>query len=361
MNVFRTILCLLACCVSARAAVQTSNIRSDHEIVFFPAVAQAVSAAGKNWDVEIRGCVYENEKHRLALAMLREALAINRVNLTKAEADNFNWRTRLFMVEHESGRKIVIRIGGERFTTTKTKSNGEFSAKIRLSDEEVQKLGSEPVEFQAVLPAKDHRSFKGTIFFAPADGITVISDVDDTIKVTDVLNHRTALKNTFLEPFKAVPGMARLYTTWATNHGAQFYYISASPWQLFLPLTDFLHDNGFPIGVFCLKEFWLMDKTRYSIFENPQQYKPPLIEPILKSYPERKFVMVGDSGERDPEIYGDLARAYRKQIEHIFIRDVTGDSVRSARYALAFRELPASIWTLFHDPAKIADFKPVGH
>jgi phosphatidate phosphatase APP1 len=104
-----------------------------------------------------------------------------------------------------------------------------------------------------------------------------------------------------------------------------------------------------------------MDKTRYSLFENPQQYKPPLIEPILKSYPERKFVMVGDSGERDPEIYGDLARAYRKQVEHIFIRAVTSDSIRSARYAQAFRDLPASMWTLFHDPAKIAGFKPEGH
>jgi phosphatidate phosphatase APP1 len=261
------------------------------------------------------------------------------------------------MVEHKSGRKIVIQIGNRLFASAKTKANGEFLTKVRLSEEDLRKLGPGPVEFKALLAAKDNRVFRGMIFFAPAAGISVISDIDDTIKVTQVRDHRAALKNTFVEPFKAVAGMPQLYRTWATNQGAQFYYVSASPWQLFLPLTEFLKANDFPLGIFCLKEFRLQDKTRFSIFENPQKYKPEIIEPILKNYPERKFVLVGDSGERDPEIYGDLARKFQKQIEHIFIRDVTGEAGESLRYKQAFRNLPAALWTVFHDPAEIATEK----
>ena len=57
--------------------------------------------------------------------------------------------------------------------------------------------------------------------------------------------------------------MSQVYRNWATNQGAQFYYVSASPWQLFLPLTEFLKANEFPLGVFCLKEFRLKDKSRF--------------------------------------------------------------------------------------------------
>jgi phosphatidate phosphatase APP1 len=338
-------------------AAQVSDIDRDYEIVFFPAIAHATSPAGKDWDVEIHGCVYENDKHRLALAILREALALDRIHLTATEAQTLNERTRLFMVEHKSGRKVVIQIGNHVFTSAKTKANGEFLTKVRLSDNDLQKLWPGPTEFKAVLAAKDTRAFKGMIFFAPAAGICVISDIDDTIKITQVRDRRAALKNTFVEPFKAVGGMPALYRAWATNQGAQFYYVSASPWQLFLPLTDFLTANEFPLGIFCLKEFRMQDKTRFSIFENPQKYKPEIIEPIFKNYPDRKFVLVGDSGERDPEIYGDLARKFPKQLDHIFIRDVTGEASESLRYKQAFHDLPAALWTVFHDPAEIAAMK----
>jgi phosphatidate phosphatase APP1 len=345
---------------AALAADQVSDIESDYEIVFFPAIAHASNSAAKDWDVEIHGCVYENEKHRLALATLREALALDRIHLTTPEKQRLNERTRLFMVDHKSGRKVVIQIGDHIFTSAKTRDNGEFLTKVRLSDEDVRNLGPGPVEFKAVLARKDNRVFKGIIFFAPASGISVISDIDDTIKVTQVLDRRAALKNTFLEPFKAVAGMPQLYRNWATNEGAQFYYVSASPWQLFLPLADFLKANNFPVGVFCLKEFRLKDNTRFSIFENPQKYKPEIIEPILKNYPERRFVLIGDSGESDPEIYGDLTRKFQKQISHIFIRDVTGEAGESSRYKQAFRDLPAGLWTVFHDPAEITAVKLKG-
>jgi phosphatidate phosphatase APP1 len=247
----------------------------------------------------------------------------------------------------------VIQIGSQVFKSARTKSNGEFSVAVHLSDKDVEKVGLGAVEFRAILAKNDSRVFEGYIFFPPVQGINVISDIDDTIKLTQVRNQQAALRSTFLEPFKAVHGMAQLYQSWSTNKGAQFYYVSASPWQLFLPLKEFLQANQFPMGMFCLKEFRLKDKTRFSLLQDPEKYKPGIIEPLFRKNPGRKFVLVGDSGERDPEIYGDLARKFKKQVSHIFIRDVTEETGKALRYKEAFRDLPAGLWTVFRDPAEI--------
>ena len=90
-----------------------------------------------------------------------------------------------------------------------------------------------------------------------------------------------------------------------------------------------------------------------SLFENPEKYKPAVIEPLLKMFPQRTFVLVGDSGERDPEIYAALAREHPQQIRHIFIRDVTGETAEAERYKAAFHDLEPGLWKVFHEPAEI--------
>ena len=64
-------------------------------------------------------------------------------------------------------------------------------------------------------------------------------------------------------------------------------------------------------------------------------------------YPQRKFVLVGDSGQQDPEIYGLFARKYPRQVIAVFIHDVTGEPAESPRYQTAFEMVPAERWRLF--------------
>jgi phosphatidate phosphatase APP1 len=113
-----------------------------------------------------------------------------------------------------------------------------------------QQLRNLSAALRAVLPVKDNRIFTGNLSFFDDAGIIVISDIDDTIKITQVHDRKATLRNTFLEPFRPVPGMADLYNSWAQKTGAQFCYVSASPWQLYSPLADFIRSNGFPAGVF---------------------------------------------------------------------------------------------------------------
>ena len=84
-----------------------------------------------------------------------------------------------------------------------------------------------------------------------------------------------------------------------------------------------------------------------SLFDDPTEYKPAVIEPVMKSFPRRRFILVGDSGEKDPEVYGDLARKYPEQVLHIFIRAVNGESPDAERFRTAFDGLPRKKWTVF--------------
>ncbi len=95
------------------------------------------------------------------------------------------------------------------------------------------------------------------------------------------------------------------------------------------------------------------------MFEKPDKYKLGILRPILKRFVERRFVLVGDSGEMDPEIYGELARQFPRQVERIFIREVRGDTPGSDRYTKAFHGLDPGLWKIFIKPSEIQDDLPV--
>ena len=341
---------------AATGWAQTSNIKSDQMVVFFPSIGWRV-ATGKEWDLEIHGCIYELDRRTLELAALREALALDRVKMDTDESATFKARTRLFLADNKGGHVIVVRLGGKDYPLKKSGANGHFSGTLRLSDKEVESLrrtaDGNRIEFQAVTPPKDSRVFAGAVDLVDNAGVTVISDIDDTIKITEVRERRAMLRNTFLEGFRAVPGMAGVYQAWAREPGTEFYYVSASPWQLFLPLNDFIRTNGFPAGVFCLKHFRVKDESFFSLFEAPGPYKLQVIEPLLKQFPDRRFVLVGDSGEQDPEAYAALARKYPRQVTHIYIRNVTNEGAGSARFQKDFKDLPVGMWKVFTEPAEI--------
>ncbi len=162
---------------------------------------------------------------------------------------------------------------------------------------------------EVVLPPGDLRQFRGVVHLIEPVGLSVISDIDDTIKVSEVLDKRKLLHNTFCEPFSAVEGMPELYSQWA-NAGLAFHFVSSSPWQLYEPLASLLSDAGFPAGTLHLRQFRVKDRSVLNLWADPLTTKPPVIEELLQAYPARRFVLVGDSGERDPEVYALIARKY---------------------------------------------------
>jgi phosphatidate phosphatase APP1 len=180
----------------------------------------------------------------------------------------------------------------------------------------------------------------------------VISDIDDTIKISNVLDKEKLLANTFIKEFRPVPGMVDAYRSWA-KEGAIFHYVSGSPWQLYSFLNDFMVREGFPPGSFALRSFRVKDRTFFNLFASPEKSKIPIIETILSRYAGRQFVLVGDSGERDPEVYGEIARSHPKQIVHILVRNVPGSDVSKERLEKAFSGVALDRWKLFRDAGEL--------
>jgi phosphatidate phosphatase APP1 len=230
-------------------------------------------------------------------------------------------------------------------------ANGHFHGTLSLTTADAP--GKDRwVDFHAVMPAGDSRTFRGRVHLLAATGFTVISDIDDTIKVSQVRDKKALLANTFLREYQPVFGMPALYQEWA-RAGAAFHYVSASPWQLYQPLAEFFDKAGYPPGSFEMKDFRWKDSTFFNLLAGPEKYKPLVIEPILKRYPKRKFILVGDSGEKDPEIYGALARKFSQQVIRILIRDVTNEKADADRYAKAFEGVPKERWMIFENPKEI--------
>ena len=156
-------------------------------------------------------------------------------------------------------------------------------------------------------------------------------------------------ENTFFKDFKAAQGMAELYSKWQ-NKGVQFHFVSSSPWQLYKPLIDFFHHEKFPSGTLHLKYVRLKDRTFFNLFKKGTETKPKLIEALLARYPKRKFVLVGDSGEQDPEVYCSILKKYPKQILKIYIRNATEEVSKNNRFKNVFRDIPSNKWKLFKNP-----------
>jgi phosphatidate phosphatase APP1 len=154
--------------------------------------------------------------------------------------------------------------------------------------------------------------------------------------------------------------MAELYRD-LDARGARFHFVSSSPWQLYTPLRDFLLDAGFPWATLDLKSIRFRDETLFNLFKKGTETKPEQIIPILQRYPDRKFILIGDSGEQDPEVYGDIARRFPGSIQHILIRSLGREGRDDARYQDAFKAVPSHKWQLFDNPGQLSASELIVH
>jgi phosphatidate phosphatase APP1 len=151
---------------------------------------------------------------------------------------------------------------------------------------------------------------------SPRARFGVVSDIDDTVLWSNVGNKLKmvlALALSDARTRKPFPGVAALYR--ALHAGVNpLFYVSKSPWNLYPPLVEFLELQGLPPGPLVLRDFGLRMN---------RNHKTQAIEEILRTYPPLKFVLLGDSGENDPEIYADIVRRFPERVRVIYIRSVS--------------------------------------
>jgi hypothetical protein len=344
-------------CAFARVAdisSEHSDIKADEQLVFFNTAAW-LDEGGTHWQIPIHAWVYEPADSVLrqgAFAALLESAYDLKVSEQTAEV--FSRRSNLLLADNERGKRLLIRLAGRDYELPLSEENGQLSALLQLPVTTAAAVAQQGrLRFFALTPAGDERRFEGQVELVSGPGVSVISDIDDTIKITNVTDHRKLFENTFFRDFEVVAGMPELYRSLAAG-GARLHFVSSSPWQLYPPLEAFIEASGFPWATLSLKSVRFRDETLLNFFKKGTETKPAQIEPILQRYPERKFILVGDSGEQDPEVYGDIARRYPAQIIKILIRNADGSDDGDQRYRKVFDGIARDSWQLFDDPAQIA-------
>jgi phosphatidate phosphatase APP1 len=134
-----------------------------------------------------------------------------------------------------------------------------------------------------------------------------VLDIDDTTKISDVLNRLKLLRHTFLDKHgQPVPGMPELYRSLEERLcKPTFFYLSASPWQLYLFLLDFIRTN-YPFGQIILRDMSFVELSSFvaTLTIGTQEYKEDEMEKIHQWFPKKQFICIGDSAQTDPEAYG---------------------------------------------------------
>jgi phosphatidate phosphatase APP1 len=160
----------------------------------------------------------------------------------------------------------------------------------------------------------------------PTATFGVISDVDDTILrsyITSIVKMalEMLLKNAYTRAtFPGVPAFYRALHAGARGDAANpIFYVSLSPWNYYDLLSQFLAINEIPPGPLLLRDYGLQMLTQ---LRQPSS-KRKLIQELLETYPALPFVLLGDSGQHDPEIYGEVVRENPGRILAIYIRDVS--------------------------------------
>lgn len=320
----------------------------------------ANSSENSDWKLRLTGIVHQlpdefRGRKRMLIRMLRNVMQVPQEEL---ESDLFRQRISPFLADPLHRCPIAVRIGDQVYRLPgKTRRNGHFSAWLRVPASEIDRHqvfenGVARIGFEVFSEREEIEPADGEAFLHQRDGICVVSDIDDTIKHSVVTDRRELLANTFLREFRGVPGMADVYRQWQAA-GWAFHYVSSSPWQLFHALRQLQHREGFPEGALHLRNFRLRDQLLKRVMIIRRQGKATAIRSLLKSLPHRRFVLVGDSGEKDPEIYARICRKDPGRVAGVFIRELPGQPLDRERRA-KLEEHPDVPFATFSDPKGLA-------
>ncbi|WIK82259.1 App1 family protein [Micrococcus lylae] len=158
----------------------------------------------------------------------------------------------------------------------------------------------------------------------PSADVGMVSDIDDTVLVTALPRPMLAAWNSFVLDEHArtpTPGMAVLLRRIAAaNPMAPMLYLSTGAWNVAQMLTRFLGRNLYPLGPLLLTS-WGPTQDRW--FRSGQEHKFAQLERLAEEFPHIKWILIGDDGQHDPEIYADFAKRHPDRVKAIVIRQLT--------------------------------------
>jgi phosphatidate phosphatase APP1 len=269
--------------------------------------------------------------HGTSRDLFLKGRVLEETGITHPGPDDALWLNLLNMIrrfasDEIAGARVLASFGELRAETT-ADEEGFFEVRFRLAEPLDGSSRWHPVELELLSPPSpgggEVRS-KGHVLVPRGAGFGVISDLDDTVvrsSATNLLKMAWIVVRNNAHTRLPFEGVGAFYE--ALRRGKEgdssnpIFYVSSSPWNIYDLLEDFLNVHGIPPGPLFLKDW------SPTVLGKHQDYKLGVIRNLLETYEDMPFVLLGDSGEEDPEIYLQVIREHPKRIKTVYIRDVT--------------------------------------
>ncbi|MBB4003706.1 App1 family protein [Aurantimonas endophytica] len=278
--------------------------------------------------------------------------------VSAAHSDSLLTNLRLTFRRYESdeiaGAELAFEGAGRSGTAT-TDREGFFDFAIEAPDIPAGEAWTHVDLTLTDVPGYDWRPLGASVpvrLVSPEARFGIISDIDDTIVETGATNlfrhWRTVVANS-AESRTAFPGVTHLYRALTRGEAGPetnpIFYVSSSPWNLFDLFEQFMRLHAIPVGPMLLRDFGI-DETKWFTGSH-DTHKLAMIERVMDAYPHLRFLLIGDSGQRDAAIYAEASRRHPGQVLAVHIRDVTPDghspAVTEALAALRAAGIPVTI------------------
>ncbi|MEJ7742717.1 MAG: phosphatase domain-containing protein [Nocardioidaceae bacterium] len=235
-----------------------------------------------------------------------------------------------------AGAQVTVEVGGR---TQRAVSDDEGYVDVALDVD--LSPGWHPVTFR--LDDEGSAVVGKAMVVDPAARLGIVSDIDDTIIHTGLTRLVEAIRTTLFvaeDARVAIPGAAEFYASLvaADDDRAPVFYVSTGAWNLHPVLHRFLERHNFPVGPMLMTDWGPGGKWLFR--ENSIAFKSRTILERIDEHPQLRWVLVGDSGQHDPEAYAAVARARPDKLHAIYIREVPPQSPgRSERVREIAQEL----------------------
>lgn len=248
-------------------------------------------------------------------------------------ADSSRWENMEATIKRIASREVGearlrAHYGGQELETV---SDHEGYFRFRFEGTRRQRDLWHPITIQLLEPlGRRHESFhtQGEALVPSPDAeYGVISDIDDTVVQSNATSFWKLMKLTLMRnaytrvPFEGVAALYQAFRNGVSGHaGNPIFYVSSSAWNVYDLLLRFMEVHRLPKGPLFLRDLGI--ERDYFFKASHQIHKRAVIDRILEAYPDLPFVLVGDSGQKDAEIYQGIARDHPGRIRAIYIRRV---------------------------------------
>lgn len=187
------------------------------------------------------------------------------------------------------------------------------------------------IELVASIGEPESRFVDESVLIPSADAaFAVVSDLDDTVIRTKNTEFFQQLAIVFGKgarervPFPGIPAFYRGLQR-GTDGPADnpIFYVSRSGWNLHHLFVEFMEFHDIPKGPLFLSDLRLIEEKSPVIGSDNHKFEN--IDLLIRTYPEQPFILIGDSGMEDPEIYAEIVKKHPGRVRAVYIHDVTSE------------------------------------